>query len=187
MIEAAARALIFLAMPLLLQGIIVKTKALFAGRVGAPLLQPYFDLFKLLRKQMIISRTTSWVFLAGPAVTLVATVAATLLLPLGGRAAPVHFAGDLILFTALFALGRFFTAAAALDTGSSFEGMGAAREMTFACLAEPAFFLGLMALAKATGAMELSGLLGAAVQTGWSNAAPTMVIVIAGLARHHPR
>jgi len=168
-------------MPPLLLGVIGKTKARFGGRVGAPVLQPYFDLFKLLRKQMVLSRTTSWVFLAGPTVTLAATVAAALLLPLGGNAAPVHFAGDLILFVSLLALGRFFTAIAALDTGSAFEGMGAARDVTFASLAEPALFLGLIALVKATGSMELSGLLGPGVATAWATAAPTMVMVVAGL------
>jgi formate hydrogenlyase subunit 4 len=181
MIDTLVHAMLLLLMPPLLQGIIVKTKARFAGRVGAPILQPYFDLVKLMRKEMVISRTTSWIFLAGPAVTLAATIAAALLLPLGARAAPVHFAGDLILFAYLLALGRFFTAAAALDTGSSFEGMGAAREVTFACLAEPALFLGLMALVKVSGSMELSGLLGDDVRSAWVSSAPTMVMVVTGL------
>ncbi len=184
MIDLAVHVLVLLLMPPLLPGVITKTKARFAGRVGPPVLQPYFDLAKLLRKQMVISRTTGWMFLAGPVVTLVAALAASLLLPLGevgGRTAPVHFAGDFILFAYLLALGRFFTAAAALDTGSSFEGMGAAREITFACLAEPALFLGLLALVKITGSLEMSGLLGARVVEGWATAAPTMVMLVAGL------
>jgi formate hydrogenlyase subunit 4 len=181
MIDTIVHILLFLAMPPLLQGVIVKTKARFGGRVGAPVLQPYFDLLRLLRKEMVISRTTGWVFLAGPAVTLAATVGAGLLLPLGGAGAPVHFTGDLILFVYLLALGRFFTILAALDTGSAFEGMGAAREVTFAALAEPALFLGLMALVKATGSMELSGMLGPPVADAWRSAAPTMVMVVSGL------
>lgn len=181
MIEAIFHILILLTLPPLLQGIITKTKALFAGRVGAPVLQPYFDLLKLLRKDMVISRTTTWVFLAGPAVTLAATLAATLLLPFGSDSALIRFPGDLILFVSLLALGRFFTTLAALDTGSSFEGMGAARDITYACLAEPALFLGLMALVRATGALELSGILGAEVGAAWTTAAPTMVMVFAGL------
>ncbi len=181
MIETLIHILTLVTLPPLLQGIITKTKAFFGGRVGAPVLQPYFDLFKLLRKGMVISRTTSWVFLAGPSVTLAATLAATLLLPLGGEAAPIHFTGDLILFVSLFALGRFFTTLAALDTGSSFEGMGASREITYACLAEPALFLGLMALVRATGALELSGILGSEIGAAWATAAPTMVMVVAGL------
>ena len=180
-VDAVLHVLVLLAVPPLLQGVIVKTKALFGGRVGAPVLQPYFDLAKLLRKEMVISRTTSWVFLAGPAVTLTATVSAALLLPFGGMSAPVHFAGDLVLFAYLLALGRFFTAAAALDTGSAFEGMGAAREVTFACLAEPAMFLGLLALVKLSGSLELSGMLAPGIGTAWGRAAPTMVMIVAGL------
>lgn len=184
MIEPAVHVLVLLLMPPLLPGVVTKTKALFAGRVGPPVLQPYFDLARLLRKQMVISRTTGWMFLAGPVVTLVATLAASLLLPLGevgDRTAPIHFAGDFILFVSLLAMGRFFTAAAALDTGSSFEGMGAAREISFACLAEPALFLGLLALVKITGSLETSGLLGARAVEGWVTAAPTMVMLVAGL------
>ncbi len=173
--------IVLLLVPPLLQGVIVKTKALVAGRVGAPLLQTYFDLGKLLRKDMVISRTTTWVFLAGPAVSLATVLAAGLLLPLGAASAPVHFTGDLILFAYLLALGRFFTVAAALDTGSAFEGMGAAREVTYACLAEPALFLGLLTLVKLTGALDLSGLLGARILDGWAAMAPSIVLVFAGL------
>ncbi|MFO0983067.1 MAG: NADH-quinone oxidoreductase subunit H [Planctomycetota bacterium] len=181
MIDNAVHVAILILAPPLLQGVIVKTKAFFAGRVGAPLLQPYLDLWKLLQKDMVLSRTTTWMFLAGPAITLAATVMAGLLAPLGSAHAPIHFAGDIILFAYLLALGRFFTAAAALDTGSAFEGMGAAREVTFACLAEPAMFLGLLALVRVTDSLELSGLLGGPILHGWASAAPTMLMVLAGL------
>lgn len=181
MIDTAVQIVLLLAMPPLLLGVIVKVKAAFAGRVGAPILQPYFDLVKLFRKGAVLSRTTTWVFLAGPAVTAVAVVLAGMLVPMSGEPAPVRFAGDLILFAYLLALGRFFTTIAALDTGSAFEGMGAAREVTFACLAEPALFLGLMALARLTGGLSLSGLLGGQLATAWVTAAPTMVLVLAGL------
>jgi formate hydrogenlyase subunit 4 len=180
-IDAGLHLLVLLAAPPLLQGVIVKTKARFAGRVGAPVLQPYFDLAKLVRKEMVVSRTTSWIFLAGPAVTLTATAAAALVLPFGGRTAPVHFPGDLVLFAYLLALGRFFTAAAALDTGSAFEGMGAAREVTFACLAEPALFLGLVSLVKLSGSLELSGMLAPDIGAAWERAAPAMVMIVVGL------
>ena len=79
---------------------------------------------------------------------------AVLLIPLTSSTAPISFTGDLILLAYLLGLGRFFTALAALDTGSAFEGMGAAREVTFACLAEPAFFLGLLVLAKLSGSLQ---------------------------------
>ena len=143
--------LLALTLPPLLLGVIAKTKALFAGRVGPPLLQPYYDLIKLFRKGSVFSTTTTWVFRAGPVVGLVTAAIAVLLIPLTNSSAPISFTGDLILLAYLLGLGRFFTASAALDTGSSFEGMGAAREVTFACLAEPAFFLGLLVLAKLSG------------------------------------
>ena len=112
--------LLALILPPLLLGIVAKTKALFAGRVGPPLLQPYYDLVKLLQKGSVFSTTTTWVFLAGPVVGLVTALLAVLLIPLADSHAPVSFTGDLILLAYLFGLGRFFTAAAALDTGSSF-------------------------------------------------------------------
>lgn len=181
MIDTVVQIVLMVLLPPLLLGVIIKTKAAFAGRVGAPLLQPYYDLVKLFRKGSVLSRTTTWVFLAGPVVTAVAVFMAGLLVPMGGVAAPVHFTGDLVLFAYLLALGRFFTASAALDTGSAFEGMGAAREVTFACLAEPALFFGLLALARLTGEMDLTGLLGAGVGVGWGTAAPTLVLVLVGL------
>src|SRR5208282_3054796 len=139
--------LVALTLSPLLLGVIAKTKAFFAGRIGPPLLQPYYDLVKLLRKGSVFSTTTTWVFRAGPVVALVTAAIAVLLIPLVSARAPISFTGDVILLAYLLGLGRFFTASAALDTGSSFEGMGAAREVTFACLAEPAFFLGLLVLA----------------------------------------
>ena len=150
---------LLLAMPPLLPGVINKTKAFFAGRTGPPLLQPYFDIYKLLRKGMVISSSTTWIFQAAPVVTLAATVLAGLLVPFGPFAAPIHFTGDLILFVYLFGLARFFTTAAALDTGSSFEGMGAAREVTFACLSEAAVLLGLLVLVRLSGSFSLTPML----------------------------
>ena len=133
--ENTIHLLLALTLPPLLLGVIAKTKALFAGRVGPPLLQPYYDMIKLLQKGSVQSTTTTWVFRAGPVVGLATTAIALLLVPLGSQSAPISFTGDFIVVAYLLGLGRFFTASAALDTGSSFEGMGAAREVTFACLA----------------------------------------------------
>ncbi|MDT8440263.1 MAG: NADH-quinone oxidoreductase subunit H [Desulfuromonadales bacterium] len=163
-------ALLLLFAPLL-QGVINKTKAWFAGRVGAPLLQPYHDLARLWRKGFVFSRTTTWVFLAGPVVGLTVPVLAALLLPFGAVPAPISFEGDLILFVYLFGLSRFFTAAAALDTGSSFEGMGAAREVTFSCLAEPTVLFALLVLARLSGGLSLNRLLGDHLLAAWQSGA----------------
>ncbi len=137
---------LLLLLPPLLLGIIGKTKAIAAGRRGRPLLQPYWDVAKLLRKGAVYSTTTTWLFRAGPIVGLATVLAAGLLVPLLGATAPLGFAGDVVLFAYLLGLGRFFTMAAALDTGSSFEGMGASREAAFAALAEPTLFLVLAIL-----------------------------------------
>ena len=159
-------ALLMLFAPLL-QGVVVKTKALFAGRVGAPLLQPYYDLARLLRKESVFSSTTTWVFLAGPLAGVAVPVLAALLMPFGALPAPVAFTGDLILFVYLFALGRFFTVAAALDTGSSFEGMGGGREVTFASLTEPTLLFCLIVLARIADSLSLNTLLGGHLVTAW--------------------
>jgi formate hydrogenlyase subunit 4 len=151
--------LLLLLMPPLLLGVINKTKALFAGRVGPPLLQPYYDLNRLMRKGMVFSTTTTWVFRAAPLVALAAILLAGLLVPLGAFPAPIRFTGDLVLFAYLFGLARFFTTTAAMDTGSSFEGMGAARELTFACFSEPALFLAFLVLAKLSGTLSLTPML----------------------------
>jgi len=153
-------ALIFFLLSLLaaplLTGWIVRVKALFAGRRGAPVTQLYRDLFRLLRKGAVYSRSTSPLFWLAPMITLAATVAALALLPLPGYAALIAFPGDLILFAYLFALGRFFTILAALDTASAFEGMGASREAWYAIFAELILFLGLATLVRFTNSLSLS-------------------------------
>lgn len=166
--------------PLLL-GVIARTKAFFAGRRGPPLLQLYFDVAKLLRKGAVYSRTTSWVFRAGPVMALAAVVAAATLLPFGAIPAPLAFEGDLILLLGLLGLARFFTVLAALDTGSSFEGMGASREVQFSALAEPALFLGLAAMGRQTGHLSLSEMLPSISFGTWLHAGPALALAAAAL------
>src|SRR5438874_4831343 len=95
-IDNTIHVVVALAMPPLLLGVIAKTKALFAGRVGPPLLQPYYDCIKLAQKGSVFSTTTTWVFLAGPVVSLVTAGLALLLIPLANASAPISFTGDLI-------------------------------------------------------------------------------------------
>ncbi|HJV34473.1 respiratory chain complex I subunit 1 family protein [Geomonas sp.] len=181
MIDTLFHVVLVLAMPPLLLGVIGKTKAAFAGRVGAPFLQPYYDLGRLFRKGVVISDTTTWLFKAGPVVTLAATLFAALLVPLGKHAAPVSFEGDMILFAYLFALGRFFTTVAALDTGSSFEGMGAAREVTFSCLAEPTLFFALITLTRLSGTMSLTPMLQHVTLPVWVGTGASLLLMLVGL------
>jgi formate hydrogenlyase subunit 4 len=177
-LHTVVHVLLALTLPPFLLSVIARTKALFAGRVGPPLLQPYYDLIKLFQKGSVFSTTTTWVFRAGPVVGLVTAVFAVLLIPLANASAPISFTGDLILLAYLLGLGRFFTASAALDTGSAFEGMGAAREVTFACLAEPAFFLGLLVLAKLSGSLQLATLLGSSLAAHWPTAGASLALVL---------
>jgi formate hydrogenlyase subunit 4 len=165
----------------LLHGVINRTKAVAAGRTGQPLVQPYRDLLKLLRKGAVYSQTTTWVFRAGPVVGLASTICAIALLPFGAFPALASFTGDLVMAAYLLALARFFTVLAALDTGSSFEAMGASREVTFSALAEPALFLGLAALARQTGSLSLTSMLGSVSAAMWMRAAPALGLTIAGL------
>jgi formate hydrogenlyase subunit 4 len=168
-------------LPPLLLGVITKTKAAVAGRVGAPFLQLYYDLFKLFRKGSVFSTTTTWIFRASPVVGIATAWLASLLLPLGNRTAPLSFTGDLILFAYLLGLARFFTVCAALDTGSAFEGMGGAREATFSCLAEPALFLGLLVLVKRSASLSLGTMLGVGLSTEWQGAGASLVLVLVSL------
>ncbi len=173
--------LAFLVLSPLLLGVVTRVKALSAGRTGPPLLQPYHDLRRLLGKQAVYSRTTTWVFRAGPLVGLAAVMTAGLLMSFGGAPALLPFPGDFVLFAYLLGLGRFATALAALDTGSSFEGMGAAREVTFAAFAEPALFLCLVALVRATGSLSLSGMLHEGLPELWHTQGPALLLAAAAL------
>jgi formate hydrogenlyase subunit 4 len=170
-----------LAMPPLLLGVIGKTKAAFAGRVGAPFLQPYYDILRLLQKGTVFSTTTTWIFRAGPIAALATTAVAALLIPFGAHPAPISFNGDMILYAYLFALGRFFTMAAALDTGSSFEGMGSAREATYSCLAEPTLFFALITLSRLSGSYSLTGMLSNVSSDDWLYAGAAMLLLIGGM------
>ncbi len=141
--------------PLLL-GIINRTKAICAGRTGQPLVQVYYDVVKLLRKESVYSQTTTWIFRISPVLSFAGLLLALSMIPWGGLPAIVSFPGDFIVVFYLLGIGRFFTILAALDTGSSFEGMGASREAFFSALTEPILFSVMITLARLTGEMSLS-------------------------------
>lgn len=180
-LDALPRMAVGLALCPLLFGVINRVKAKFAGRTGQPLLQTYFDLARLLKKGAVYSQTTTWVFPLGPMLGLACALCALALAPLGGQPGLVSFEGDLFLFAGLLSLGRFATAAAALDTGSSFEGMGASREMQFAVPAELAQILGLAALAQATGTYSLAELLARIDLARWAAFGPVLSLTSTAL------
>jgi formate hydrogenlyase subunit 4 len=143
----------------LLPGIINKVKAWVAGRRGPPVLQLYYDLAKLWRKGVVMSNLASPGFIIGPAVAWVALTGAALLLPLGPAGGVVSFRGDVLLLIYLLALARFCTAWAAMETGSAFEGMGSAREVSYAVLAEAALIAAVLSLIVHSGSVSLATML----------------------------
>jgi formate hydrogenlyase subunit 4 len=164
----------------LVKTIIRKMKARLQNRQGPPLLQGYYDLAKLLRKEPVRSDTASWIYTAGPRVYFAAAVAATTLVPVLVAAAPLEAGGGILLLVGTLALGRFALATAALDTGSPFGGMGASRDMTIAALAEPALMLGLFTSALAAGTMNLGMLVRELLQQGPAFH-PSDILAFAGL------
>ncbi len=162
-------------------GVATKTKSWLTGRRGAPVTQLYWDLLRLLRKGAVYSTTTTWVFRVAPVAGVVAPLLALGLLPLDGSAALFSFSGDFVGFAGLLALGRFAFVLAALDTGSSFEGMGASRDAAFASLVEPALFIDFLVLVMATGQLTLAGALSGAQPLAWGTTAPALAMAVVSL------
>ena len=158
-LEVILRVTAFLLFAPLLPGIINRVKAWVAGRKGPPLLQLYYDLARLWRKGIVMSQLASPGFIVGPAVTWIAIFSACLLLPLGQRGVAPGFDGDILLFLYLLAVTRFATAWAAMETGSAFEGMGAAREVSFAVLAEATVMTAVLTMSVQSGSLSLVGIL----------------------------
>jgi len=164
--EILLRLILWLVVAPLLPGLINRVKSWVAGRRGPPVLQLYYDLARLWRKETVLSVLASPGFVAGPAVAWVAVVGAALLLPLGPAGAGLSFQGDALVLIYLLALARFATAWAALETGSAFEGMGAAREVSYAVLAEAALLAAVLALTVRTGSLALGTMLAPAAGAG---------------------
>src|SRR5580658_5693735 len=143
----------------LLPGIINKVKAWVAGRRGPPVLQLYYDLARLWQKSVVLSTLASPGFVIAPAVAWVALTGAAMLMPLGPAGAALSFRGDVLLLIYLLALARFCTAWAAMETGSAFEGMGAAREVSYAVLAEAAVITAVLTLSIQSGSVSLVAML----------------------------
>ena len=158
MLDLSLRLLAWLILAPLLPGVINKVKAWVAGRQGPPVLQLYFDLARLWRKGVVISTLASPGFVIAPAVAWVAVVGAALLLPLAGAGASASFDGDVLLLVYLLALARFCTTWGAMETGSAFEGMGAAREVSYAVLAEVGIITAVLTLVVQSGSISLASM-----------------------------
>lgn len=147
--------LIFLA-SLCFMGIVVRTKSLATGRKGPGLFQPVRDVWRLFRKGSVFSQTTTFIFQIAPTIYFSSVVMAILMVPFGSHKGLLSFDGDFIFFAYVLALGKFFSIISALDTGSSFEGMGASREALFSMFAEPAFFILIGSFSLLTGYTSFS-------------------------------
>ena len=158
----------------LFTGIMRKVKARTQKRIGASVIQPYYDLWKLLRKDEVVSEHTSWVFRAAPWVIASSTVAAALFVPVFMPFSPLSSAGDVLVVLGLFALARFFTMLAGVDAGSAFGGIGTSREMMLSSLAEPGIFLTIFVVSLTLGGTNLTGIVSAAAQSGIATA-PSML------------
>jgi formate hydrogenlyase subunit 4 len=140
----------------LVNGVIKKLKANMQGRIGAGVLQPYYDLMRLLKKDLVVSTTTSWIFKATPYIVFTSSAAAALLVPVLTTQSAFGMMGDVVALIYVFALGRFFMALAGLDAGTAFGGEGSSREMTVAILVEPMMMLALFTAAITAGSTNIA-------------------------------
>ena len=143
--------IIVLFVPFLMLGVIKKTKAFWGGRYGASVFQPLYDFVKLMKKDFVISKTTSGVFRITPVIVIASALFAALFVPLASSSAIINIPAGFILFAYILGFSKFFSLIGAMDTGSSFEGMGASREACFTTIVEPSFFMLLSSI------MALSG------------------------------
>jgi len=178
LLDIFLRLALWLLLAPLLPGIINKVKAWVAGRRGPPVLQLYYDLAKLWRKGVVMSNLASPGFIIAPAVAWTALMGAALLMPLGPAGGAVSFRGDVLLLIYLLALARFCTAWAAMETGSAFEGMGAAREVSYAVLAEAALIAAVLSLIVHSGSVSLDTMLSPSVGAGAALLAAGLFVVL---------
>ena len=152
----AAQMLLVLALAPLLVGFVRKVKARLLRRQGPPLIQPYRDIIRLVRKDVVLANSASWLFRAIPYLIFAATWVAAALVPTFATGLMFSWSADIIVIIALLGLARFFLALAGLDVGTSFGGIGSSREVMIASLAEPAMFMIVFTLALAAGSTQLS-------------------------------
>jgi formate hydrogenlyase subunit 4 len=185
MIEHLLAVLLQIGLVLLLSPLVTGFNRVLKARVqtrrGPSLIQPYRDIYKLLRKGMVIPDTASWIFTSTPFVLFVTTLLASLLIPMVSASAPLSLYGGVLAVVYLLALGRFFLALAGLDTGGSFGGLGSSREMTISAIAEPALMLAVFTVAIGAGSTNLSIVAQSAQGQSWRFLAPSQMLAFAAL------
>ncbi len=165
----------------LISGIIRTLKARFQTRRGPGILQPYRDLYKLLRKGMVIPDSASWIFSAAPIVVFSTAILVGLMIPMISADAPLSLFGGVLAVVYLLGLGRFFLALGGLDTGTSFGGLGSSREMTISALAEPAMMLAIFTVALSANSTNLSEVARSAIGQSWRFLAPSQILAFAAM------
>jgi formate hydrogenlyase subunit 4 len=150
-------------------------------RRGPSLLQSYSNIYKLLRKGMVIPDTASWLFSATPYVVFVATLLAGLMAPMVAADTPIGLFGGVLAVVYLLGLGRFFVALSGLDAGSPFGGLGSSREMTVSALAEPTLMLAVFTVAIGAGSTSLAEIARVAINQQWRFLAPSQALAFAAL------
>jgi formate hydrogenlyase subunit 4 len=165
----------------LISGIIKTLKARLQTRRGPGIFQPYRDLYKLLRKRMVIPETSSWIFAAAPIMVFATALMVGLLVPMITAEAPLSLFGGVLAVVYLLGLGRFFLALGGLDAGSSFGGLGSSREMTISALAEPAMMLAIFTVALSASSTNLSEVVRSAIGQSWRFLAPSQILAFAAL------
>lgn len=156
MLVQGAQMLLVLLLAPLLTGFVRKVKARLLRRQGPPLLQPYRDLARLMKKEVVLAENASWLFRVAPYLIFAATWIATALVPTFATGLIFSWTADLIAITALLGNARFFLALAGMDVGTSFGGIGSSREVMIASLAEPAMLMMVFTLALVAGSTQLS-------------------------------
>ena len=176
-----AQTALLLALSPLLTGLIRNWKAKLQNRRGPRVWQPYFDLAKFLRKDMVISEHASWVFSITPYVLFLTALSAGLMTPMVTALAPMSLLGGALALIGLLGLGRFFLALGGLDPASAFGGMGSSREMTLSAIAEPAMMLAIFTVAIAAGSTNLSQIVLASQMPGWKFLDPSHALAFAAM------
>src|SRR5438094_6409578 len=176
-----AQLVLLLLLSPLLSGLIKNWKDKLQNRRGPRIWQPYFDLFKFLRKDMVISEHASWIFSITPFVLFLTALSSGLLVPMVSARAPMSLFGGVLALVGLMALGRFFLALGGLDPASAFGGMGSSREMTISAIAEPAMMLAIFTVAITAGSTNLSQIVLASQGPGWKFLDPSRALAFSAM------
>jgi formate hydrogenlyase subunit 4 len=181
LLKVVAQLVLLLMLAPLVSGLIKTLKARLQMRRGPSLLQSYSNIYKLLRKGMVIPDTASWLFSATPYVVFVATLLAGLMAPMVAADTPIGLFGGVLAVVYLLGLGRFFVALSGLDAGSPFGGLGSSREMTISALAEPTLMLAVFTVAIGAGSTSLAEIARVAINQQWRFLAPSQALAFAAL------